>query len=228
MEQVESLLNRPKFYQNVDGVYELALGFMMMGFQALIWLQGHSSAQSIWNRMYTLFIFVGLMILAVNFGTKSIKNRITYRRTGFVKYQKPKALPIILISLSSFAISATMVFALFHLSRWRADSIEPFSLIFGLFLTACYAYGIARAVRWKWIVVSGMTVSAVVVALLPAQVLDSLAPHSNVAVLFSPKLMGAYRAYLLYCFIWSSLTLVSGGISFFLYLRSAPALPESE
>jgi len=39
MEQIESILNRPKTYYNIDGVGELAMGFMCLGCGLLMWLQ---------------------------------------------------------------------------------------------------------------------------------------------------------------------------------------------
>ena len=84
MDPVESLLKRPKAYNNIDGTGELGMGFMCLGYALILWLQLNTPKDSIWNQMYVLFIWVGLMVAMIHFGTRAIKNHITYPRTGFV------------------------------------------------------------------------------------------------------------------------------------------------
>lgn len=48
MDQVQNLLGRPKEYYNVDGVGELSIGFMCLGFALLGWLQLHAPRGSAW------------------------------------------------------------------------------------------------------------------------------------------------------------------------------------
>jgi len=86
MHQIPSLLERPKLYYNVDGVGELGIGFMCLGWSLLGWLQLHTPRTSVWHPMYTFPIYVAVMLSIIHYGSKAIKNRITYRRTGFVDY----------------------------------------------------------------------------------------------------------------------------------------------
>src|ERR1035441_463118 len=89
MDQVGSLLDRPKLYYNIDGVGELRGGFTMLGFALLMWLQAHSPSGAIWHQMYAFVVYMAVMFSIIHYGTKAIKNHITYPPTGFVEYRKP-------------------------------------------------------------------------------------------------------------------------------------------
>ena len=90
MDDVSKLLSRPRLYYNIDGVGELGMGVMILAYSLLAWMMLHSPEIAVWHRMYTLFIFIGLVSLIIHSGSKAIKNRITYRRTGYVEYRKSK------------------------------------------------------------------------------------------------------------------------------------------
>jgi len=59
---------------------------MCLGYALLGWLQSHSPEHSFWNQMYTLFLFVGVMCAIIHYGSRAIKNRITYPRTVWWKW----------------------------------------------------------------------------------------------------------------------------------------------
>jgi hypothetical protein len=217
MDDVQALLNRPKFYYNIDGVGELAVGVMGMGYLLLFWLQVHSPLHSFWNKLYPLVIYVALMSLGLHYGTKAVKQRITYPRTGFVSYKKSMAFWPAVFSITVASVTA---FGFLTLLRHGVDSTTPACLIGGLFFAVCYGYGMARAVSWKWLVAWGIVLAAVVVAFLPGRILVSLTGDSWTARYFDAKLVGAF---LLYWMALSMLLLISGGISFFLYLRHTQA-----
>jgi|SRR5271166_2031815 len=224
MNQVESLLNRPKFYYNVDGVGELGVGVMGLSYSLYIWMGVHSSIHSVWNNLYPLFIFVAVMGAVIHYGTKAVKKYITYPRTGFVSYRKRRTvLPALIVSIVCSVITG---FGFSIALRRHLDITTPACLILGLILSASYAWGIARAVRWKWVVVWALAFASTVVAFLPERVVSALADQSWVTRYFSARLVGAV---LLYLFLYSTFMLVSGAISFCTYLRNAPKPPpESE
>src|ERR1035438_6134112 len=84
MNQIESLLQRPKLYYNIDGVGELGIGFMCLGYALFGWLQLHAPKHSAWHQMYTFVIYWTVVVLILHHGPKTIKNRFTCRRTGLV------------------------------------------------------------------------------------------------------------------------------------------------
>ena len=215
MERIESLLNRSKAYYNIDGVGELAMGFMCLAYALLMWLQAHAPKDSVWHGMPAFIIYFGLMCLILHYGPKAIKKRITYPRTGFVEYPKRDTLwrPMILGAAVSAALSAGLMVGL----RRHWNLATPAALI-GLLFAASYAYGIARMrmARWKWAAVWVVALGSLVIAFLPA---DSVGAVAN------PLWRGAF---LLTMMLYGAVSLVSGGISFWLYLRhTQPPAPEA-
>ena len=217
MDQVGSLLDRPKGYYNIDGVGELGIGFMCVSYALLQWLQVHTPEGSVWNQMYTLFVYVGLICAVIHYGSKAIKQHITYPRTGFVEYRTRDTAWRPLIIALGFGVLASIGLLIVARSHW--DVTTPASLV-GLVFAAAYAHGIARTVRWKWAVVWVMAFGSLLIAVLPADLVGALASDSWVTRLFPARLVGAF---LLSMMLYGTMLLISGGISFWLYLRHTQA-----
>jgi hypothetical protein len=218
MDHVGNLVERPRLYYNIDGVGELGCGFMYLCVALLMWLQTHSSATAIWNRTYLFVAYWSAMCLAIHYGSKAIKSRITYPRTGFVEYRtNDRWRPAIVAG----AIAAILPLAGFLAVRRHWDIATPGSLI-GLGLAASYAYGFARAVRWKLVVAGAMAAGSLVIAVLPADFLGAVVNDSSITHPLRTRLTGAF---LVSFMLFGALLLMSGGISFYLYLRrtGAPA-----
>jgi len=216
MDQIGSLLRRPSSYNNIDGTGELGGGFMSFGFVVLLWLQWHTPKDAIWHQMYLLFIWVVLMVAMIHYGTKAIKNHITYPRTGFVAYRTRN---VIWLAIIAFVISALASAGLALAARSHRDIAIPVFLI-GLLFAASYAFGIARAVRWKWAVVLALVLGSLVIAVLPGGLTAALSGGASVPAWFSARLAGAFLLCLTLC---GALLLISGAISFWLYLRHTQA-----
>ena len=219
MDQVGKLLDRPRLYYNVDGVGELGAGFMLLGFALLQWLQLRAPEGAIWHRMDTFFVYVGLMCLAIHYGSKAIKKHITWPRTGFVAYRPHERWRTAAIAAP---LAALMVVGLSVAIRKDWDLTTPGALI-GLAFVAVYAYGFARTVRWKWIVAGVMALGSVAIAFLPANLLGAVAHDSSVTHPLRAALAGAW---LLSVTLFGAIVFVSGGISFWLYLRHTQAPAE--
>jgi hypothetical protein len=212
--RIESLLDRPKSYFNLDGVNELSIGFMCLSFALLQWMQVHGPEDSAWHSMWVFYIYLASMCAILHYGTKAIKEHITYPRTGFVEY-RTTTWPIIV----GVSFSVLISIGLFLAVRRHWDVTTPGSLI-GLLLAASYAYGIARHVRWKWVVAWAMALSSLTIAVLPADLIGALAKHSWITATVPAKLVGAF---LLSFTLYGTLLSISGGISFWLYLRRTEA-----
>jgi hypothetical protein len=216
MDQIESILQRPKLYNNIDGVGELSCGFMMLGFGLLTWLQARSPAGAIWHRMDVFAVWVGLMLLGIHYGSKAIKEHVTYPRTGFVEYRKRGSGAAI-----AFVVAAVVAAGIGFAARFHWNSALHLRLTtpvadFGLAFAVAYAFGIARAVRWKWAVVGAIAISTVAVAMLPEDTLRAFAGDASAVAGISGVTAGAW---LLSILAYGAIMLVSGGISFVLYLR---------
>jgi hypothetical protein len=217
MHQIPSLLERPKLYYNVDGVGELGIGFMCLGWSLLGWLQLHTPGTSTWHQMHTFFIYVAVMLSIIHYGSRAIKNRITYRRTGFVDYRARDKywVPIGLGAGVSALVSAGLFLALRR--HWEISTLA--SLVVDLLLAAAYIR-IARTVRWKWAVFGFLVAGALVIAALPAEVLEAFANHTSPAPAIPDRAIGAYW---LTFVVYGVALMVSGGISFLLYLHHTQA-----
>ena len=86
----------------------------------------------------------------------------------------------------------------------------PASLI-GLLFAATYAYGFARTVRWKLAVAGVVALGSVAIAMLPPDLVGALANHSWAG------------AFMLIMTLYGAVLSISGGISFWLYLRHTEA-----
>ena len=203
MDQVQSLLGRPQEYYNIDGVGELSIGFMSLSWVLLGWLQMRAPAGSAWHQIYTFTIYVAVMMAVLHYGPKEIKERITYRRTGYVEYRAcdKRWIPLGLGAAVSVVFTAGL--ALVMRKHW--DRSVAASLI-GLLLAASYVR-IARTVRWKWGVFAILVVGTAVIAALPTQGVARVTP-------------GAF--WLTFAMYGVVLT-VSGAVSFWLYLRHTEA-----
>jgi hypothetical protein len=211
MDHVGNLLARPRLYYNIDGLGELGGSVMCLGYAPLLWLLMRSPADSVWQRS-SLFAFIGLMSL-IHYGTKAVKTRITYPRTGFVEYRKrwhTAAIAAVLGALASAGL------AVGFRRSWDISMLAPLT---GLIFAAVYGDNFARAVRWKWIFAGAMVLASFAIAVLPADVLGALGSESP-AHPDRAKLLGTI---LLSLMAYGTMLLISGGISFWLYLRHTPA-----
>jgi hypothetical protein len=214
MDQVDELLNRPALYDNIDGIGELSLGLMCLSFTLFGWWNLRTPEGSIWHTLYGLFIYVAMTLLAIHFGGRAIRNRVTYRRTGFVAYRRDKYwLPL----ATALCISAVVPAAICLVARQRWETTAPVALVVLVF--ALGYVRLARAVRWKWVVVSLMVAGAGVIAVLPMDVAESFANHAGLTPAIPAKLVGAFWLTVAVC---GFVQIVSGAISFRLYLRNAP------
>lgn len=213
MEDVQGLLERPKLYDNIDGSTELMLGCMLIGMTAFQWVGAHARQDSIWNKNFTLFILDGLLITVIIYGRRAMKSLITYRRTGFVSYRKPNLGWLGLIGLISAALACGLTFL--TVRRHEIDSTMLMTIVVGLLMSGSYAYGIARSVRWKWIIAVLLQLGAVVVALLPAWLTSAPFSRSWVAG-FNLKFVGSLFLYLTF---YAVVLLLSGSVSLGIYLH---------
>jgi hypothetical protein len=214
MDDVSSLVNRSRCYYNIDGVGELGIGFMCLSVACLQWMQLRAPENSFWNKPYTVLIFFLGIAAVIKYGSEAIKKRITYPRTGLVEYRKRDTvwIPLATGAVASFAISALVGLA--QKAHWQLTA--PAALI-GLLLAASYAHGFARATSWKWIVAIVMAITSIAMALAPPEGLATLIADSWLTRHFSPNVVAAV---LITFGVYGVLLLLSGGISFALYLRA--------
>lgn len=200
MDPLDSLLQRPRSYYNVDGVGEMSAGFTLLGFAALGLLQVQSPQDAIWHRIYVVFVFIAAVLAISHYGGKAIKDHITYPRTGFVAYQKRVAFGRWILG-ALFGILTVVLIAFATKRHWRLGNSASW---FGVLFAAAYARHFAMRVQWKWAVFCVLILGSLVFALFP-----------------DGQVSGT--AWWLSFLCWGATLLVSGGISFWLYLRRTQA-----
>ncbi len=218
--QIDSLMNRPKAYFNLDGVNELGIGFMALGFGLLAWLQTHSAETSIANSLYFCYAYMIAMVSALHYGTSAIKNRITYRRTGYVEYRDRFTRWLPALALGWGALSGVWLYlALKH--HWE---IKASGAWVGLLFVAAYTR-IAMSIRWKWAISALMLAATLVVAALPAGFVATLVNNRD----FGAAPAKFFGAFWLTAVVFGVLLVVSGAISFWLYLgRTRPPAEDAQ
>ena len=220
MQDIQSLLKKPELYEDIDGSRELMLGCMVIGFMLFSWVGAHAPRYSICNNGYSLFIFFVLLEIVLIYGRKAIKHFITYPRTGFVSYQKPRLVSLALICILGASVSCVvgLLIAFFFVQGRGIDRTVLVTIGIGLLLTAAYARGFARAIRWKWATAAILLVFGIVIALLPVSLASAPVSQSWLPAALNQRLVGSlfwYEA------CYGVILLISGSISLALYLRNS-------
>ena len=101
-------------YWYVDGLSEMGFGLICLVLGGYFWLQGHLAPDSWLSQM--LIVFLVLFILGCGYlfakVVAAIKNRMTYPRTGYVAYPRPRRRFNWLAALLGMGISALSVIVL--------------------------------------------------------------------------------------------------------------------
>jgi hypothetical protein len=192
-------------YKNIDGIWEIGIGFMGLTMPLLENSLKSAPRNSVWHWHGTLGLSVALLGFVVLCGVRVLKKRITYPRTGFVKYRGLAGKPWVVSAIAgAIAIPVTIysVFLWRHLPFSVMVAVE--SSMWGLLYA--FATKLDRAYRWIALVV--MVAGPVAISTLP---------------LDHEWLGGLHVGFL-------GLTLfVSGVITLYLYLRrTQPAEQEAE
>jgi hypothetical protein len=195
MDSLDQILGRPKAYYNVDGVGELGIGFMCGAYSVLGWMQLTTPERSFWHRMDVFFVYVAVMVGIIHYGSKAIKERITYPRTGRVEYSRRDRVWTPMFLGAAVSVLCSVVVVLGRRSHWDLERMSP---LIGLLMAGTYAYGLRRDARWKPAVAAAIGVFSIALVLMG---------------------VGGRRGFLLALAAYGVLASISGGISFWVYLR---------
>ena len=160
---IDEYARRPFRYQNIDGIGQLGVGLLWIGMGAMQALQATASDGSIWHRRgihLTAVVAFGLIVL---YGMWALRRRITFPRTGFVKYRglgKPS-----LGGLLAAAIAAPVSIFYYFLLRHSSVSLTLALGCAGFALL--YAFATRMDAAWEWIVLVMMVTGPVAISTLP-------------------------------------------------------------
>jgi len=225
--QIDELLKRPALYRNVDGTEEINLGVMGLGVAALLVLypefagptRGLAGAA-------VVYVFLAILFAIMHFGTKAIKRRLTYPRTGFAEPRCTNSGGKWVV-LGAIMVISGLFSALIALMALRRLSGGP-ALVGcgGVLVAVAFAIGIGKRVPWKRWVAAIFGLGSMVIAFVPAGRLASVFQGVPIPKMLSPSVAAAL-------FIedaWMGVVfLTSGLITLRQYIRSTrPAEPDSE
>ena len=203
MKPIEHFINRPKRYVNVDGLGELSFGLILLAFPFWWWgLAALAPKDSGWQGV--LLLLPLLLVGWIPRGIEALRKRVTYARTGFVlARQEPMPLRILLV----VGLLLLLLYLPVVLPPLRHLNPSALMGICGTGLAAAYAYEIARGVRWKCIVVLVLAIGSLGVSLVGWG-------------LYTWRWIGLL--FVFFGLAW----VISGGITFWLYLRRTQPLAE--
>jgi hypothetical protein len=219
-DELHNYLGRPKRYDNIDGTGEMAFGLMALGFTLLGYLPTALPKDSMWRNgflsMVFFYAFLLLMCGLMLWVSRSIKQHVTWPRTGYVKYRtggkarKPFWALMIAVAVLAAVIGAGVPY-LMHYDR-RYDWIGLLWLGNVALYVAGYAFWVYRMEKhhpWKWLIFLFMVLGLLAIAL------------------FAPGDIVGLRWHML---LFVGLTwLASGVTTLYLYIRhTQPPTPEAE
>ncbi len=166
--QIDDYVKRPIRYQNIDGLGELLIGVMWIVFPLLEFFNKTAASGSIWHRRITFFVCEAAVAILALYSYKVLKKRITYPRTGYVKYRQTRTR---IFASRAVAVTAAVViaiataFALRRLEPHSSQIVGPAlaSAVWGLF----YVFMTRMDAAWRWVVLVVLIVAPPAVATLP-------------------------------------------------------------
>jgi hypothetical protein len=187
-DELRNYMGRPKRYVNIDGTGEMSLGVMMLGFALLSFLMSYLRGvlPEGWSGKHDpaglLLLFGGMVAILglIQWGTKAIKKRVTWPRTGYVAYPRDGkfrwAAALTFVGAGVFAAGFTclMLFA----RRHDATSLARMGYL--AILPAAYAifiYRLRSEPPWKWLVLLFMALGLLAIGLIvPGDILELWRP----------------------------------------------------
>jgi hypothetical protein len=212
MNQIESFLERPKLYYNIDGVGELGIGFMCLGWSLLGWLQlQYAQYVRMASDVHVCDLRRGddLRHSLRQQGDKE-PHHLSEDRVCRLRASLQGLGPDGDVRGSQCPAHGGVIVAGRH---W--DDSTPSSPGSGVRRNLC---PIARTVRWKWAIFAAIVAATLVIA----------APGGCAGGFGEPYRFGVRTgqcggSVLLTVAVYGALLILSGGISFWLYLRHTQA-----
>jgi hypothetical protein len=147
---------RLKRYDNIDGTGEMFFGCMMLGFLLSTALSPLLSPHSLWTGLPGALVSMLVPVYGVLglawWGTKIVKRRITYRRTGYVVPRRDKkavALGLVYVFVLSAAVAAVLGLFLRFATRHNVVSL-PRLLMLSVGVATYVFFTRVTTPEYKW------------------------------------------------------------------------------
>jgi hypothetical protein len=207
--QIDDYAKRPIRYQNIDGLGELGIGVLWTGFALLLSLLRTTPSSSFRYAYVTVLVCLLALSFALFYCRSALKRRLTYPRTGYVKYRNTR--------IAGWKIAAGMLagFALWFafdvvMRHFAAHSYQTGLIVWtSAGMTLLYIFVTRMDAAWRWVVLAALIAAPAVVATLPLR-------HSR---------LDTFSLWLDIFIVESLIFIVSGVIALTFYLRRNP-VPE--
>jgi len=158
--ELDDYVRRPVRYKNIDGIWEMGVGFLWVGMALFDRVWAIAPGSSAWYRKSMHAMCLVVLALVIYYGVGVLKKRITYPRTGYVKYQPAGARPWI-----AGVIAAALALATYALVLRRFTGLLPLTVGCAGF-GALYAFGTRLDAAWRWVVLVLMVGGPVAISTL--------------------------------------------------------------
>jgi hypothetical protein len=210
--QIRDYARRPKLYENIDGTAELFFAALYLGGGWLgSELESLIPADSFWGKghpgHFVVLIWAALIFGAAYYGTRLIKRRVTYPRTGYVAQRQGGKSNRLLAGLISAVLGAAVSGTLAVLMRGHHVDGSRFLIVaISVLPYAVFAIIACRGETWKWVLAAGLALYL-----------------TNIALVSRGPLL--HKAVLATGLVW----LLSGAVTLLLYIRRThPPAQEAE
>jgi hypothetical protein len=203
---INQAANRARRYWYVDGLNEIAFGGLCVLLGVYFQVQGSLQIPSNLRQMLEagLVMFILAIVLLLNKLVSFLKERITYPRSGYVSYRRPNTIRRFATGLLAAAI-ASVLSAVLMIAPAGLDWMAGLT---GLALAAVWLF-----IAWRFQLSRFLALSLV-----------SLGGGIFLALIQPDGVAGVAAMY----FLEGAALLVSGGITFWAYLRATQPVGETE
>ncbi len=196
-------------YQIIDGIGDMNMGAGLLFFAVIMWLS-RSDVIGGWQPMVVFFAGLGLLRAGTHFGTRFIRRRLVYPRSGYIKMRKRPwewALMVLLAGLIGAATTAYIA----KPESWVLSPILGAGLLLGL---SCLIA--ALRFRSKKLIVYAAT--SIVLGIL----LQFIEPQAPPDVDIFWWLLAVHSSFIRYFFIMGTIWLFGGVLTLYLYTHHTP------
>jgi hypothetical protein len=194
---VSEYMRRPLRYAQADGLNDMGLGLATLGWSLVMFLEMRAPSDSIWSRGQSFpvlaLLILGPLFLLIHFGTRYIRSRVTFPRTGYVAYRRQPSKWVMAVALGAGTAAAVALATQSSARLFRG----PF--LFGLVLGLAYFFAALKQRLGRYWIIGSLS-------LMLGAAIEIERVELQQATLWYFLLMGAAM-------------LCTGGLTMYLYLR---------
>lgn len=206
---IDQYVHSPRRYQLIDGTGEMNMGVGLLFFAVIMWLS-RSDVIGGWQSMVVFFAGLGMIWVVTHFGTRYIRRRLVYPRSGYIKMRKRPwewALMVLLAGLIGAATTAYIA----KPESWVLSPILGAGLLIGL---SC----LIAALRFR----SKKLIVYAAISIVLGILLQFIEPQASPDVDRFWWLLAVHSSFIRYFFIMGIIWLFGGVLALCFYIHKTP------